>query len=227
MVRAKGTLRFGVHPAFRTALMRKLGGFLAAHPDIKIEAVVTNSPAALLDDGLDVVFTIGELADSAFVARRLGWTALLTCAAPSYLEACGRPHHPADLTRYGAVIPGRRDEDSFAHWEFVRGVEHVDVDVPVVFVALDGIGIVDVAAAGIGVAKIYDLSATPLIQAGDLEIVLPDWGPNGSHSMPSCRASGTFPRRFASLWSLFSPSFARRRCPFNQSLEGRPIQVIP
>lgn len=49
------------------------------------------------------------------------------------------------------------------------------VDVPVAFVARDGIGIVDAAIGGAGVARIYDLSAGPAIEAGALEAVLPGW----------------------------------------------------
>jgi LysR family transcriptional regulator, regulator for bpeEF and oprC len=175
VVRARGTLRFGIHPAFRVAVVRKLGEFLRQNPEVRIETVVTNAPSALLDEGLDVVLTIGELGDSTFVARQLGWTTLLTCASPGYLKAQGRPEHPCNLAIHQAIIPGRRDEDSFARWTFSRGPERQDVEVPVAFVARDGIGIVDAAAGGLGVARIYDLSATSFLHAGTLETILPNW----------------------------------------------------
>ncbi|GEO18712.1 LysR family transcriptional regulator [Microvirga aerophila] len=175
VVRARGTLRFGIHPAFRVALVRKLSNFLRQNPEVRIETVVTNAPSALLDEGLDVVLAIGDLVDSTFVARQLGWTTLLTCASPAYLKEHGRPEIPRQLATHRAIIPGRRDEASFARWAFTRGTEREDVDVPVGFVARDGIGIVDAAAGGLGVSRIYDLSATPFLQAGTLEPVLADW----------------------------------------------------
>ena len=175
LVRARGTLRLGIHPALRAVLLRGLGGFLALHPEVRVETTVTNAPAALLGEGLDVVLAVGDLADSTFVARRLGWTALITCAAPAYLAARGRPEHPSDLAGHRAVIPARRDEDSFARWNFVRGMERQEVDVPAVHVARDGVGIADAAAGGAGLAQIYDLAAGPFIEVGALEVVLPGW----------------------------------------------------
>ena len=173
---ARGTLRLGIHPAFRVALLQHLGEFLTLHPEVTVEAVVTNAPAALLADGLDLVLTVGGLADSSFVGRRLGWSTLITCASPAYLTACGRPKHPQDLIGHRAIIPGRRDEGSILRrWAFERGVEREEVDVPIAFVARDGVGIVDAAIGGAGVARIFDLSAGPAIEAGTLEIVLPDW----------------------------------------------------
>lgn len=173
---ARGTLRLGIHPAFRVALLQHLGGFLALHPEVTVEAVVTNAPAALLADGLDLVLAVGGLTDSSFVGRRLGWTALVACASPAYLAARGRPEHPRDLAGHRAVIPGRRDEGSILRrWTFERGAEREEVEVPVAFVARDGVGIVDAAIGGAGVARIFDLSAGPAIEAGALETVLPDW----------------------------------------------------
>jgi DNA-binding transcriptional LysR family regulator len=83
-----------------------------------IEFTTTNAPAALLDDGLDLVLRVGQIPDSSFVARQLGSAALLTCAAPAYLARVGKPSRPRDLAGHRAIIPGRRDETSFAQWRF-------------------------------------------------------------------------------------------------------------
>jgi LysR family transcriptional regulator for bpeEF and oprC len=195
VVRARGTLRFGIHPAFRAALVQRLGEFAALHPEVRIETVVTNSPAALLDDGLDVVLAIGDLADSSFVVRRLGWTKVIACASPEYLDQQGRPEHPRDLERHRSVIPGRRDEESFARWTFIKDEEKGEADVPVAFVARDGIGIVDAAMAGLGVALIYDLSAAPLIQQGRLEPVLRHWSAGRKPVLAVLASRGNVPAK--------------------------------
>src|SRR5215216_478772 len=118
---ARGTLRLGYHPAFRVLLGRGIGDFLAANADVSVELMLTNSPAALVDAGLDVVLRIGRLADSSFVAKQLGWSSFVTCAAPKYLDRYGRPGHPRELAEYRAIIPGRRDEEPFTRWSFSRG----------------------------------------------------------------------------------------------------------
>ena len=182
VVRAQGTLRVGIHPVLRLALMQHLGEFLASHPEVSLETVVTNSPAALVDDGLDVVFAIAELADSGFIAHRLGWTRWVTCAAPSYLERQGRPQHPRDLTQHRALVPGRRDEPSSVRWTYTRGDERETVTLPAALVARDGIGLAEACTGGAGVARIYDLSAKPFLKAGCLEELLVEWS---SGQMPA------------------------------------------
>jgi DNA-binding transcriptional LysR family regulator len=112
-VQPSGSLRIGYHPAFRYALCGRIGEFLAANSSVHVELAITNSPATLLDEGLDVVLRIGGMPDSSFMARELGRTALIPCAAPAYLDRCGRPLHPQELSRYQAIIPGRRDEEPF------------------------------------------------------------------------------------------------------------------
>jgi LysR family transcriptional regulator for bpeEF and oprC len=175
VVRAQGTLRIGIHPVLRLALMQRLGAFLAEHSGVVMETVVTNSPTALLDEGLDVVVAIGELADSGLVARKIGSTRWITCAARSYLDRTSRPRHPRDLLQHRALIPGRRDEPSFARWTYERGKEREVVNVPVALVARDGIGLAEACAGGAGVARIYDLSANAFLKAGTMEPVLADW----------------------------------------------------
>jgi len=170
-----GTLRVGFHPAFRLVLCRTIGEFLTANPRVDIELALTNSPAALLDEGLDVVLCVGPMANSGLVARQLGWTARIACASPLYLNGRGRPSHPKDLSAHRAIIPGRRDEEPFTRWTFSRGEESEVVAVPVSAVLRDGIGVVDGALGGAGVAQIFDVAARDHIRDGGLEPILTDW----------------------------------------------------
>jgi DNA-binding transcriptional LysR family regulator len=172
---ATGTLRLGYHPAVRVALGRGMGHFLSAHPNLKLEVALTNSPAALIDDGLDVILRVGRVADSSFVAKQLGWTSLVTCAAPGYLDRHGRPKHPRDLVRYSAIIPGRRDEAPFTRWTFTRGKDREIVPVPVGVVARDGVGLTDHAVGEAGITQLYDLATRLHIANAELEAVLIDW----------------------------------------------------
>ena len=173
--RAKGTLRVGLHPGFRFPVLASLGGFLDANPGVNVETVMTNSPSAVIDDGLDLVIRVGHLADSSLVSRQLGWTSSVTCASPSYVTKWGQPRRPGELARHHAVIHGRRDEDSNTRWEFVRGKEREVVDVPVRVTVRDGIGIVDAALGACGIARPFEFSVRRLLVSGELQRVLPEW----------------------------------------------------
>src|SRR3954469_2287517 len=78
----RGTLRIGMHPGLRFYMLGRLGAFTASHPALVVETVITNSPAAVVTEGLDVVLHIGRLPDSTLFAHSLGTTGTVVCAAP-------------------------------------------------------------------------------------------------------------------------------------------------
>jgi LysR family transcriptional regulator for bpeEF and oprC len=175
---AKGTLRVGMHPGFRFLVLSELIRYLDANPEVNVETVITNSPSAVIDDGLDLVLRIGRLANSSLVSRQLGWTSAITCASPSYVEKWGEPQRPGDLKRHRAIIPGRRDEESNTRWEFVNENEREVVEVPVRVTVRDGIGLTDAAVGGCGIVRPVEFAARRLLVSGELLRLLPDWSGN-------------------------------------------------
>lgn len=172
---ARGTLRVGMHPGLRYAMMTALRPFLDDQSELKVETLITNNASAVVDEGLDLVLHIGALSDSTMIARPLGWTRPIVCAAPTYLASRGEPRHPRELTEHRAVIYARRDEASNTRWVFSRGGETCDVDVPVCVVSRDGIGLVDVALSGCGLARPLEIAARHLLGTGQLSEVLNEW----------------------------------------------------
>ncbi len=172
---ATGTLRIGLHPVFQFCLYSRMGEFLSAHPGINAELSHTNSPASLLEHGLDVVLRVGAVQDSSFVARKLGSIDLQVYASPAYLREHGRPRHPRDLVRYRAIIPGRLDEESFANWTFSNRKKREIIKVPVRLVLHEGVGLAVSAVGGVGIVRMYDLAARPFTNDGSLEPILQHW----------------------------------------------------
>ena len=179
---ARGTLRIGVHPALRFDLFTQCGRLLDAHPDLKLETMITNTPSAVLDEGLDVVLRIGKLPDSGLISRPLGSTRSVVCASPAYLAAKGEPRHPRELAEHRGAIYARRDEEPNTRWEFSRGSEHLVVDVPVSFIARDGIGLADALLGGCGIARPFDFAVRSHLASGALRALLPDW-PGERHAI--------------------------------------------
>jgi DNA-binding transcriptional LysR family regulator len=175
LARARGTLRVGMHPSLRFEMLTRLGAFLDREPDLKIETVITNSPAAVVDQGLDIVLHVGQLSDSSLLARQIGSTRSLVCASPGYLAAVGEPRHPEELARHHAVIYARRDEDANTRWVFSRDGERCEVEVAVRAVMRDGIGVIDAVVGGCGFARPFELAARNGLKSGQLREVLADW----------------------------------------------------
>ena len=172
---ARGTLRVGMHPSLRFEMLTRLGAFLEAEPDLKIETVITNSPAAVVNEGLDVVLHVGQLSDSSLLARQIGWTRSLVCASPRYLAAAGEPRHPEELVRHSAVIYARRDEDANTRWVFSRDDERCEVEVAVRAIMRDGVGVIDAVIGGCGIARPFEIAARNGLKGGQIREVLTDW----------------------------------------------------
>ena len=174
-IQVRGQLRVGMHPALRNAVLADLGRFLDDHAELSLEISLTNSPSAVLDQGLDIVLCVGELADTGLVARPLGSVQFIVVASPDYLRNHGTPLQPDDLLRHRAVVYGRADEEPGNRWEFAMGDERRIVAVPVRLMVRDGLGVVEAALRGIGITRVYSLAvATPLVE-GRLVTLLSDW----------------------------------------------------
>jgi DNA-binding transcriptional LysR family regulator len=60
---------------------------------------------------------IGEMPDSAWVARKIAPNARIVCAAPAYLARHGQPAEPADLANHVAIALEENDSD-VTLWRF-------------------------------------------------------------------------------------------------------------
>ena len=72
--RPVGRLLAGLHPSINRILMSRIDGFLAAYPDMVVETMLTSTASTLIEDKLDVLITLGVLADSSLGAQRIGVT---------------------------------------------------------------------------------------------------------------------------------------------------------
>jgi LysR family transcriptional regulator for bpeEF and oprC len=68
-----GTVKVGMHPAFRNAFFGEIANFFDKNPELRVETKIANSPSILFDEGFDVLIRAGDLADLSVVARSIGW----------------------------------------------------------------------------------------------------------------------------------------------------------
>lgn len=102
--RVAGLLRVNAPLSFGVLHLAPLwGSFLAFHPDLELDVILTDRVVDLLDEACDVAIRIAHLADSTLVSRRLASTRLVLCASPGYLAAHGTPTTLADLARHRVI----------------------------------------------------------------------------------------------------------------------------
>ena len=79
--------------------------FNERYPELRVEIVVSNRYADLLEGGIDVAVRNREFEnDSAITVRRLAETKRVLAASPQYLQRNGTPRTPAELARHRLLI---------------------------------------------------------------------------------------------------------------------------
>lgn len=101
----RGTLKLNAPVVFGHAhIAPLLPGYLAKHPEMRIDLSTNDRFVDLLEEGLDLVIRIGELSDSSLIARKLAVTRRVVVASDGYLKARGRPQQPRDLAHHNSLV---------------------------------------------------------------------------------------------------------------------------
>lgn len=153
----------------------RLAGFLNAHPKLTIELFARNGLPDFVGEGLDGAVFIGEVPDRNVVARPLGRSPFVTCAAPGHLARYGVPQTPEDLHRHPAIGIRSTTTGAALPYRFMREgkVSHLQLDCRAVFEASEPA--VEMAASGGGVLQMIQYLAAADIASGRLVRVLEDW----------------------------------------------------
>ncbi len=172
----RGHLRVNIDPFFsRLVLAGRLGGFLAAYPDLTIDLITRDQVGDLVGDGIDVAVRFGEPANAALIARKLVDIPVLTVAAPAYLAAHGQPRHPDDLAGHTCIQFRDPTTGRPYGWEFRRPGEVLEVTTKGPMMISDSGTLLAECLAGSGIAQILDVGVTGLFTSGQLINLFPEW----------------------------------------------------
>lgn len=140
------------------------------HPNLELDLSFTDRFVDVVGEGFDLVVRIGDLADSSLIAKRLGSTHRIVCAAPDYLEGRELPEKPADLQNHCCLL--YTQQVSGTSWRFADGVT-VNVRGRV---RLDsGEALLGAAVAGLGIAWLPDFYVEEHIEDGRLVPLIEDF----------------------------------------------------
>lgn len=153
----------------------RLPAFLDAHPQLTIEILARNGLPDFVNEALDGAVFIGEVPDRDLVARKLGRSPFVTCAAPAYLDRHGVPDRPEALRRHRTIGIRSSATGAALPWRFQQGgeVSFLPLETRAVFEASEPA--VEMAASGGGILQMIRYLVAPDIAAGRLLPVLEDW----------------------------------------------------
>src|SRR5262249_54921710 len=149
----RGTLRVTCSATFGARhLAPAVAAFAARHPQVRFDVELSERIVDLVEEGFDLAVRIGATGTQNVVARRVGSTRIVCCAAPAYLQRHGEPREPEDLAQHACMsyeyLPNR------SVWSFrdPRGRErNVRISGPVH--ATNGRFLVALGAAGAGIVR--------------------------------------------------------------------------
>jgi len=174
-----GCLRVHLPAAYgRHCIAPLLASFMRRHALIRIEAVYDDAYVDMVEAKIDLALRVGRLADTQLVARRVGTMRRYLCAAPDYLSTAAPLADPSDLKKHRCIaFSGLR---TGTLWQFSQQRRRRSVRIDPVLSSNDAQAILHAALAGVGIAMQGDYMADPLVEAGRLVEVLPDWSLSSS-----------------------------------------------
>ena len=97
----RGTVRLTTSVAFGVRhLAPAIAAFLSQHAEVRFDVSLSDRIVDLVEEGFDLGVRIGSPGSDNLVARKLGETRLVPCAAPAYLEKHGAPKAPEELAAH-------------------------------------------------------------------------------------------------------------------------------
>lgn len=97
-IRLTTSINFGTHQVTPAIAL-----FLARRPQVKFDVSLSDRIVDIIEEGFDLAIRIGGTGAQNLVARKLGETRLLACAASTYLARHGAPAAPEDLVRHNCL----------------------------------------------------------------------------------------------------------------------------
>lgn len=172
----RGRLR--VSAAFahgRLCIVPLLGKFAASYPHILVDIALTDTLVDVAAGQADVAIRFGPLPDSTLTARKLGETRRVIVASPEYLARHGTPREPEDLHRHNCLNFNFRRAEPI--WPFRRDGSDFSLSVKGNIEANNGETLGQLAALGIGIARVGAFGVVHEIASGQLIPILEEFNP--------------------------------------------------
>jgi DNA-binding transcriptional LysR family regulator len=171
----RGTIRLTCSYNIAThRLAPAIATFVARYPEVRFDVTVAERIVDLVDEGFDLALRIGRVGSDQLVARKLGETTLMVCAAPAYIERRGAPRTPADLAGHDTLTYAYAA--SAKTWQLfdASGAMH-EVRAGGGLHANNGDMLIAAAVAGLGIVCEPDFLVAPELQASRLLPLLPGY----------------------------------------------------
>lgn len=171
LVRLTAPKALGQH--FVMPLLAELG---REFPGLRLDLRLSDRPADVVDEQIDIGVRVGFLRDSRFVARAVAKVHFHTVASPALVAAVGEPRSLADLQQRPVTVVMDPATGKPWPWFLKDGEEWL----PGTWAFATDETLAEFAAvrAGLGFGQVVSLLTIPLLRSGELRRVLPQLEPD-------------------------------------------------
>lgn len=154
-----------------------VGEFLASYPEVRLDFVLSDARADLIDEGIDVAFRGADSRDTTSAFLRITSQHFNLVASPAYLAARGEPKTLADLAEHDCLTVSSRLSHATWNLRGPRGDEQVRVCGR--FSANSARILLKSCVAGFGIAMLPTMLIGPDVRTGRLAHVLQEYRRDG------------------------------------------------
>ncbi len=162
------TIPGGMSGAF-AVMARKFG---ERFPDVRLVVFATGRRVDLVAEGYDLAVRAGHLTDSSLISKKLTSTPFGLLASPDYLARSAPLTSPQDLTQHQCLVFGLEGTEGV--YKLFSAQTHEEIPVRGPLSSNDLSMLKAAAVAGLGVALLPLIEASPELNRGTLVRVLPE-----------------------------------------------------
>jgi DNA-binding transcriptional LysR family regulator len=152
--------------------------FLAAHPKVKLDFVLSDARADLIGEAIDVAFRGGAAGDPRFVFREIASQHFRLVASPEYLKSRGIPENLFALESHDCLTVSSGQD--LATWNLTGPNGSEDVRVTGRFSANSARSLLKSCVSGLGIALLPDVMVIEDLRTGRLVHILPNYRSGGA-----------------------------------------------
>ena len=175
----KGRLRISAPVSYgHFNLISVLSRFMRCYPKVNVDLQLSDRYVDLVKDDFDIVFRIGELSNSSYIARKLNCYKLIFAASPTYLAKNGIPATPNDIKKHQCLIyqyvnPTKKDY----LWPFSVNGKVINIPISGTLKSNDTLALANAAVEGLGITMLPQSMLSELIHQNKLFPILQDFLP--------------------------------------------------
>jgi DNA-binding transcriptional LysR family regulator len=168
-----GEIRITAPTTFGELVLAPLfADMITNNPQLKIDLSLNDRFVDIVAEGFDMAIRIGQLEDSAMIARKISMTKMVLCASPEYLAKHGHPKHPEDLQKMPCIFDTNNRNN---YWSFKDGKQDLNIKPNSIMKVNSAVAAGKLASLGLGICSSPQFAVQDKLDAGALVTVLDDF----------------------------------------------------